>query len=387
MALPLWKIRRELARLRRQVIELPGDLHNFAFGTRNYDRTLAGEARRYDGRLAAAPRVAIFVIFPSLGLQPSHLRTLSYFRAKGYAVAVVSNLPLSEADRAQVLEHCWRYIERPNFGYDFGAYREGILDLGETVAQLDRLVLINDSTWFPLPGARDWLDDVEALGADFVGAASHFGAPRPEIEAFRSMTWNYAPNHRNFHYGSFALCMRPAVLRDRGFVAYWRRLRLADKKKQTVRRGEIGLTQWVLSRGFSHGATFDIAALDRALEKLDPDRLLAVARNLIIPELPRLSAVVRQVTSEPTPAAPDLVKLILLAVARQGASYALAVYAIQERGFPFLKKSPVWLSEESAAITLRLLEGMPGGEDIAAEARKLRDSRRAKPPASADGAP
>lgn len=376
MALPLWKIRREFARLVRQVVELPGDLSNFVFGTRNYDRNLAGEARRYEGRLPGSPRVAIFVIFPSLGLQPSHLRTLSYFQAKGYAVEVVSNLSLLERDRKKLLDHCWRYIERPNFGYDFGGYRDGVLALGEILPRLQRLVLINDSTWFPVPGALDWLDEVEALNVDFGGATSHFGAPRPEIEAYRSIKWAYAPNHRNFHYGSFALCIRPAILKDPGFMSYWRRLRLADKKKQTVRRGEIGLTQWVLSRGFSHGATFDVSTLDRDLEELDPRRLLEIAQNLVIPELPRLSAVLKQVTSEPNPQREDLIKLILLSVARQGASYALAPYAIRERGFPFLKKSPIWLSDESAQITFRILEGISGSEDIILEALEIRDKRR-----------
>lgn len=376
MAPPLWKIRRELVRLRQQTLELPADVRNFVFGTRNYDRQLAGEARRYDGRLPASQRVAIFVIYPSLGLQPSHFRALSYFRAKEYAVKVVSNHSLREGEREELLNHCWRYIERPNFGYDFGGYRDGVLALGEAVPRLQRLVLINDSTWFPMPGGRDWLDDVEALNADFTGAASHFGAPRPEIEAFRSITWNYSSDHRNFHYGSFALCIRPAILTDPSFVSYWRRLRLSDKKKQTVRRGEIGLTQWVLARGFTHGATLDITALDRDLEELNSQQLLEIAQNLIIPELPRLNKVVKQVTSNPRASRSDLIKLILLAVARQGASYALAPYAVRERGFPFLKKSPIWLSDESAQITLRLLHEITGSEGITAEALALRDRRR-----------
>ncbi|MDE3028269.1 MAG: hypothetical protein KGH84_07720, partial [Paracoccaceae bacterium] len=330
MALPLWKIRRELVRFARQIPELPENLYNLLFATRRYDRQLASQVRRYDGALQGASRVAIFVIFPSSGLLPSHLHTLSYFRSKGYAVQVVSNLPLPDADRERLLEQCWRFVERPNFGYDFGAYREGILDLADELAGLERLVLINDSTWFPLPGSRDWLDDVEALDVDFAGAASHYGAPRPEIERFRSIRWAYGPHHRNFHYASFALCLRPGILRSADFIAYWRTFHLTDKKRRTVRRGEVGLTQWMLSHGFSHNSTMDLTRLDEDLAELGVPRLLEIAEDMIIPELLHLKELKATITTQPNPDKSDLIKFILLSVARQGASYALASYATRE---------------------------------------------------------
>jgi hypothetical protein len=371
MGLPLWKLRREVRRLGGQIRQWPGDLINFLFATRHYDARVAGSVRRYEGCRPASSRVVIFLIFPSRGLLASHLRTLAYFCRKGYAPLVVTNVPLTESDRGRLLEHCWSCMERPNFGYDFGGYRDAVLSLADELPTLERLVLINDSTWFPLPGGHDWLDEVEALGVDFAGAASNFGTPRPEIEDFRSIRWTYSPNHRNFHYCSFALCLRPAVLRHPRFLDFWRRLRLTDKKKRTVRRGEIGFTQWALAEGLSHGATLDVTALDRDLELLTDARLLEIARGLIIPEQPKLQTLWRQIVAEAEPRRPDLIKLILLAVSRQGSSYALAAYATRERGFPFLKKSPVWLNPDSCANTLRLLERMNDTADMLAEARAL----------------
>lgn len=385
MAPSLWKIRREIHRLGVQLRELPADLQNYFIATGRYDRRLADGVRRHSGRQPESTRIAVFVIFPRDGVLPSHLRVLNYFSVKGYATLVVSNLPLSESDRVALLDRCWTLIERPNFGYDFGGYRDGVLYLAEMLPEMERLVLVNDSSWFPLPGARDWLDDAEALNVDFAGASSHFAVPRPEIENFRDLHWAYSPRHRNFHYGSFALCFRSSILRNPRFLRYWQRLRLADKKKQTVRRGEIGLTQWVLAEGYSHGATLDITHLDRDLNTLETGRLVDIVRTLIIPELPRLNAVVKRVLDETEPKRTDLVNLILLAVSRQGAGYALASYAIAERGFAFLKKSPVRLNEESARITLDLIGRLDGADEIMDEAQAIYDKAWGKVPVPAPG--
>ena len=295
----LWKLKRELLRFGQQLRDLPEDLITYFFSTRRYDRTKAKHIHVWDGNLPKTDRIAIFLIFPKSGLLPSHVTALDYFRLKGYATLVVSNLPLSDIDRNRLAKNCWRIMERPNFGYDFGGYRDGVLSLVEDLSELERLVFLNDSVWFPLPNSRDWLDDAEAMGVDFVGAASNFGTPRPPINAFRSIKWSYATHHRDFHICSFAVFVRPTVLRHPGFLQFWRALRLTDKKKRTVRRGEIGFTQWALRQSFTLGTTLDVTKLDSELGALPEPRLRYIARNLIILEDAKLTILSRspQVTS------------------------------------------------------------------------------------------
>lgn len=96
---------------------------------------------------------------------------------KGYAPFVVSNLPLPEVERGRLLPSVWRYIERSNFGYDFGGFRDAVLELASDLPRMERLFFLNDSTWSPLPGGQDWLDAVESLGVDFAGAATNYGTP------------------------------------------------------------------------------------------------------------------------------------------------------------------------------------------------------------------
>ncbi len=67
----------------------------------------------------------------------------------------------------------------------------------------------------------------------------------------------------------------------------------------------------------------------------------------------------------------DLEKVILVSVARQGAAYSLAYYNIVEQGFPFLKKSPVWLSDRSSDITLDILDQIGSAAALEAEQEAL----------------
>lgn len=213
------------------------------------------------------------------------------------------------------------------------------------------------------------------MDVDLAAAASNYGIPRVNPADYRKIQWNYVASHKNFHFCSFALLFSRAVIADPEFALFWRKFPLSNRKERTVRRGEIGLSQWLLARKFSYGTSFSVAALKDDLARLDDVRLREVAQNLIIPEDPRMLEIKHAVLAA-EPSRHDLICLVLTCVARHGSSYALADYAIKELGFPFLKKSPVWLSKEASDITLSLLESMPEPEAkrILSEAETLRYS-------------
>ncbi|MFK7878314.1 rhamnan synthesis F family protein [Roseobacter sp.] len=316
----------------------------------------------------------MYLIFPINGLLPTHIRSLNYLLSKGLSVTVVSNVPLSSTDEEKLLTLCHCYIERPNFGYDFGGYRDGILALEQTLSQTKQLVLINDSVWFPVSSQTDWLEDIDSLNVDFSGAVSNYGMPRVEAENFRDLNFDYHTDHKNFHYCSFALSFGENILHYPGFVRFWKHFPLTSKKKRTVRRGEIGLTAWVLKHGFTHGETLGVAHLNDYLDSLSDDRLAEIASKVIIPEDARLKAVKKELLSQiDTLSRKELTGFILTAAARQGAGYALAYFSIFELGYPFLKKSPLWLDRESSDISLWLLEklGTPASQDALKEATML----------------
>lgn len=319
----------------------------------------------------------MYLIFPQDGVLASHVTALRYLMQKGYAPVVVSNIPLSGSDSDTIRNLSWMFIERPNFGYDFGGYRDGILKVLELSEHLERLVLLNDSAWFPLPGSKDWLDQAEALQKDFVGAASNYGHPRVDPESFQNIQWSYSTEHKNFHYCSYALMFSGRLLKDAAFARFWKRFPLTNNKKVTVRRGEIGLSQWIMSNGYSHGSTLELTDLDRELSELSAGELRDAVEQLVIPEHPRLLILKARLLAK-NASAKEYRDFILTAVALQGVSYTLASLMHRRKGFAFLKKSPCWLNEEGSDLTLKFAASL--GDDfgpvIVREASAAR-SRRA----------
>lgn len=368
------KLKREALRLLGQIVRLPSYLWSVSLSNTFYDLVHARQVKTHVGDLDLKDQAVVFVVYADKGLQTSHIKCLEYFHENEYSPIVVSNLPLSDTDREKLKALSWQVIERPNIGYDFGAYREGILTLGDKLKQLNNLVLINDSAWFPLPGSRSWLEDVKELNVDFTAAASHYGVAKVQPEEFRQQEWSYGASHTNFHYTSFALSFAARIVADPKFRTFWRRYKLTNRKNRVVRRGEIGLSKWVLRNGYSHGETLDLPCLDQRLKELRRERLYEIANGVII-SWPEFNDLFVRLTEKPESASKDeLEKFILCAAATQGGSYTLAEYSIFERSYPFLKKSPISWDEASSDRTLSIIERLPktGAEYVMKEALALR---------------
>ena len=328
------------------------------------------------GRHTLGSKIAIFLIYPKWALKPSHLRSISYLEEKGFSVVVVSNLALSRFDIDLLLPKTACIIERPNIGYDFGGYQDAIRHIAGSRGTLDQLVLLNDSTWFPMASSRDWIDSVSLLRVDFAGAASNLGLAPVAPNDFQSFSWSYATDRPHFHYCSYALSFGENVLRDDTFWAFWDRLQITNDKIQTVRRGEVGLSQLLISRGHSHGSMLAMDDIGNQIETISDDRLLELVRALIIPQEPELSAARTAFLSKSQTSADwrtDAVKFILNAIARTGISYALPEYTTRELGFPFLKKSPLVLDSEGRQETLRIIRNQPAtlAVELLAEAEQI----------------
>lgn len=326
--------------------------NDFAFGA--LKKVDAGAVRLTD-------LAAIYLIFPKDGVLQSHLESLEYLCRKGYAPIVVSNLKLSDADRAKLRQRSCFVIERHNFGYDFGGYRDGILQIREYLPKLQRLAIFNDSVWFPVKPHDDWLEKAEKLNQDYVGATSHFGIKRQAVKDFRSLDWSYDTAHPIFHYASYALSIGPAILCDRRFLKFWERLPLTNIKRLVIRRGEAGLTQWVIRNGYTHAATLDLESLDQEIRSLDQETLQKLVEGLTFSDAEQELSILRGNLIQSGNNPPEhLANLILASVMHQGASYSIAEYIITQRGFEFLKKSPIWLSKDSSRITTRFCDTLGG---------------------------
>ncbi len=256
--IPLWKLKREAIRLGRKANAVPWYVRGHLSRWR-YDRARGRRLRITPGAQPARPDMAVLLIYQPEGLLGSTFLTLDYFADHGVSTVVVSNAELSPEDRARLAPHCHRIIERPNVGYDFGGYREGVMALLESGARLDALYVLNDSIWFPLARDSDALERLRANRADVVGLLmGNAGKPSPDNEYIQSYF---------FRFGG-------RLIADPAFARYWRRMPLVDNKYLVVHRFERFVSRHFKQRGFAVDALTHWSELAHSLSRMEDEAAL-----------------------------------------------------------------------------------------------------------------
>ena len=262
MALPpAWKVRRELARIGDK---LSLAAHRWLYDPLRkpvYDLTWRWRQTITTGSLPLTDRVAVFVVYQPKGVPPSIFLTLEHLWQNRFAPLVVSNGPLRPEDRRLLAAKAALVIERPNVGYDFGAYRDGIRHLWSLEHDLSLLVLMNDSTWFPLRRDDDSLARMEALEADLAGHIH-------KMEGEHSRKRDHLESHLLMISGDFC--------RSAEFRRFWSSYRMSDMRDTTIKFGEKGFSQISLGSGRKVAALFDREWLTGTLSRLSDDDLRIV---------------------------------------------------------------------------------------------------------------
>lgn len=163
------KLRRELDRIWQQFRGISDRITDPVLQLR-LNRIVASGLPQLDGVLVSSDKIAIFLVFQPLGLSASTLETCRWLAENGYAPLVVSNGKISPEDRENLSRVVWRAVERPNFGYDFGGYRDGLLCLAQWGLDPDELLILNDSIWLPILPESDLMIRLANEPADVAGA-------------------------------------------------------------------------------------------------------------------------------------------------------------------------------------------------------------------------
>lgn len=244
--IPLWKVLRELNRIKDKTLALPQTLASLPrrLGEPRrreiYLRDFETLTRRSFGVVTAGERVAVFLIFQPNGVKPSVFMTLDWLRSEGYAPFVVSNAPVGDSDRERLLQCAWSLLERPNFGYDFGGYQDAIRLIVRDQLSPDRLIVMNDSVWCPL--RPDLLDVLETTwpDADILGLL--------QDEKVQHDTSGGTPTAKS-HIESYFYLIRGSAWQHEAFQEFWRNYQMSDYKPNTIKFGEIGFSRRMMAAG------------------------------------------------------------------------------------------------------------------------------------------
>ncbi|MFA6036688.1 MAG: hypothetical protein WC748_01045 [Legionellales bacterium] len=116
------------------------------------------------------------------------------------------------------------YIERFNFGRDFGSYKAGFNFIFEKKYNLQcpRLLMCNDSVFYERTRTEKFLRDLMNSTTEVLGA-----------------TENY---HGNYHLGSFCIAMSGRILCQDKFIDFWKSYKNSEMRPCVIRNGEIQLS-------------------------------------------------------------------------------------------------------------------------------------------------
>jgi Rhamnan synthesis protein F len=270
MSLFTWKLERELNRIRQQLKGIP-EFFTEPLLRRRHDAQRHAMLQAQHGQIAPGPKVALLLVYQPKGISNATVWTCQHLVNKGYAPLIISNAPLSADDKSRLSPWIWRMAERPNFGYDFGGYRDGIWLLSQWEIDPEVLIILNDSIWFPLNANETLIDRMEASEADFVGAL--------QLDPLRQ-TENIPAKKRPF-FGSFFLMVKRGAMQHAAFTGFWDRYQITSNKYKTIRRGERGFSHALMDAGIRSEAIYTRRALDRHIESLSNQELKLFLGDLV----------------------------------------------------------------------------------------------------------
>ena len=248
----LWKIKREGARIFQQLRAVPEAFFEPHLN-RAHNRLMAG-VTPIKGSAPASPKIAIHLILQPKGLAPDTIAKCDFLREAGYAPFVIANGGLTDGDIDRLAPHVWQILIRPNFGYDFGGHRDGILWLLKMQTHVERLVILNDSVYVPTIGGDAFLRQIEASSFDIAGGILRTRGQERFLESY---------------FYSFSR----AALGNEDFQNFWRTLALTNNKYKVIRRCERGFSRAMGRSDLSLGALYSNADFIEKAGAQSPDFL------------------------------------------------------------------------------------------------------------------
>lgn len=315
-----WKIKREAARFRQQLRAIPEYFWE-PIANQRHNTAMARGFPTTQGAQGLAPKIAIILLYQPGGLAASIGVLCCHLAKTGHAILIVSNTILADEDRATLAGMVWRIIERPNFGYDFGGYRDGLWHLSHWGIVPQRLVIMNDSIWFPLHDSDNTLARMEAMDVDVAGTVLR------ERGAARFLE-------------SYLFSIRGSVLTHPEFRAFWREFSLTSNKYKVIRRGERGFGTALVAAGLTIGGLFTRRDFDAAIARAsDADlRLFLQFTAHQDPQIAKEGAALAQQTD--CNDWKDRAKAYIERVLAKGLFYSsFPVAAVKLLDYPIMKKS------------------------------------------------
>ncbi|MEB3754429.1 rhamnan synthesis F family protein [Acinetobacter sp. MD2(2019)] len=166
--------------------------------------------------------VLLLALYEKEKLREDIINLLQAAKNQGLYILAVNTLKiLPENYRSDLIDV---YIEKDNFGRDFGSYKCGMKYLydNKISEDLSRLLILNDSLFYSKKNLEIFLNNLIKSNIDVLGA-----------------TENYEISH---HLGSFCISINNHIMNHPKLINYWKNYKNTNTRPLVIKNGEMALT-------------------------------------------------------------------------------------------------------------------------------------------------
>lgn len=194
----------------------------------NYIKSILVKDRVLINKTYGGEPILLLALYEKSYLRPDIQNLIQQAKAMNLFVVAVNTAKLKRENIEKNKSIFGVYIERFNFGRDFGSYKKGfnyIFNQGfHKLAP--RILMLNDSVYYEPSRLKSFLKDLLQTKKEVLGATEN--------------------NEINYHIGSFCISLSHSITTNKKFIAYWRRYQLSDVRPKVILTGEMALSKLLL---------------------------------------------------------------------------------------------------------------------------------------------
>mgnify|MGYP005629519947 CR=1 FL=1 len=195
--------------------------------------------------------VVVFALYQKTKFRKDVINLLEVLRARGAYVVGVNTQKIDESNKDMIEKYFDVYIERYNFGRDFGSYKTAftkVIYKNINKSMIDKVLMINDSVYYSSLNLTSFVDSMMNSSFEVAGATENFDIQH--------------------HVGSFCIKIDSNIIFNAKLIKYWASYVMNDVRPRVIKKGELGLSKVLLgcvSNESNFGAVFGSKLL---MEKL-----------------------------------------------------------------------------------------------------------------------
>lgn len=244
------KITKELGIAKRKILQIIPESVCFRIGYKNPNSMQQWQAVIPGTQVIKNSGVIVFVIYQPLGITESTFDMLKKLNAAGLSILCVVNGRVSEHDLKGLIQAAWKVILRENFGYDFGAYRAGVIYLekisSKSTFDFDYVYFVNDSIRFKEEKIDETILQMRRKNNGLIAytlANGHRKMKRHHVQSY-----------------FFLFKMNTSDLKDT-FLEFWRNLATYNDRYLTIKNCEVYMTDFFRRKNFEISSIYDSITL------------------------------------------------------------------------------------------------------------------------------